>query len=337
MELRPQPLTLQRTVPTMYWKTQPPQRFRASWLVHLPLFIALLVVTPAGANTPESAAEALFRSGRAAVEAGDYAAACARFRESLRLEHATGTLLNLAICEEELGQLSSAWQRYRKVLEELAVKDERRTLVERKLSTLELRLPFVILRPSADTPAATRVYYRGTQLTMSASGVPLPMDPGHHVLIVKAPGRRDKRIEYVLGEGQKRTIEVSAESAQKPPRLRISSEGRTRAVAEPSEARRDAAYWFAAAGTASLLASLVSTLFIAEQSRITDRECNPAGACTAKGIRAADRGQRLESLRTVSTAVGITALGASAYLWFTAPAAGIDATNARSIGVAFRK
>ncbi|MFO0567610.1 MAG: hypothetical protein U0263_18270 [Polyangiaceae bacterium] len=52
-----------------------------------------------------TAAEALFNAGRDAVKAGDYPTACAKFRESNRLDPAPGTVLNLADCEEHLGHV----------------------------------------------------------------------------------------------------------------------------------------------------------------------------------------------------------------------------------------
>jgi hypothetical protein len=52
-------------------------------------------------------AEALFAAGREAIRRGDYQAACPMFAESNRLDPAVGTVLNLAICEEHLGQLAS--------------------------------------------------------------------------------------------------------------------------------------------------------------------------------------------------------------------------------------
>ena len=82
------------------------------WTARLALFcIALSSPRHARAEAdPEAAAEALFRSGREAAAAGDHGVACARFRESQRLQPAAGTLLNLAICEEHLRQLVEAFR-----------------------------------------------------------------------------------------------------------------------------------------------------------------------------------------------------------------------------------
>jgi hypothetical protein len=41
-------------------------------------------------------------------------------------------------------------------------------------------------------------------------GVSLPVDPGHHVMVVSAPGRRDRRYEVVIAEGDEKVIAVSS-------------------------------------------------------------------------------------------------------------------------------
>lgn len=67
-------------------------------------------------ETPRSrdiaAAEAAFQGAKRAMAAGDFVKACGLFRESLRFDRASGTLLNLAQCEEKVGDRSSALQHY---------------------------------------------------------------------------------------------------------------------------------------------------------------------------------------------------------------------------------
>src|SRR5512136_2811036 len=72
-----------------------------------------------------AAAEVLFREGRKLVAANDFAAACPKFAESQRLDPAVGTLLNWAACEEHVGKLASAWQRWKEALDALPPGDDR--------------------------------------------------------------------------------------------------------------------------------------------------------------------------------------------------------------------
>src|SRR5690242_9683425 len=79
---------------------------------------ALLLCTMLGDARADPArdrevADALFWEGRAAADAGDFATACEKFAQSLRLDAAAGTLFNLAHCEERVGRFASALGHYR--------------------------------------------------------------------------------------------------------------------------------------------------------------------------------------------------------------------------------
>src|SRR6476646_7884960 len=99
--------------------------------------VSCLLAFAAAEARADPAAEALFRSGREAVDRGDWQTACARFEESHRLEPAVGTVFNLANCREKLGQLASAWQRFREVKERLPPGDERSAVTDQRIAALE--------------------------------------------------------------------------------------------------------------------------------------------------------------------------------------------------------
>jgi len=72
------------------------------------IFLALTAAAPARSQERDPpAAEALFLKGRAAMEAGNLAEACASFAESYRLDAAPGTLLYRALRED--GTLTPSW------------------------------------------------------------------------------------------------------------------------------------------------------------------------------------------------------------------------------------
>jgi hypothetical protein len=60
------------------------------------------------------AAEALFRAGRDALKRGAWAAACSKLAESQTLDPAAGTALNLAVCQEKLGNVARPCRRRRR-------------------------------------------------------------------------------------------------------------------------------------------------------------------------------------------------------------------------------
>src|SRR5262245_37669831 len=89
-------------------------------------FATACALSPKAARAQASpAAEALFRSGREALDHGDYERACKQLRESDRIEPAVGTELNLATCEEKRGNIATAWQLYRAAVDKLPQADER--------------------------------------------------------------------------------------------------------------------------------------------------------------------------------------------------------------------
>src|SRR5205085_12007916 len=112
--------------------------------------LLLLVTTGTAASQGRDpvAAEALFRDGRDAFKKGDWATACPKFAESQRLDPATGTLFNLADCEEHAGKTASAWLRWRDLIDALRTNqtDERYAMAQQHASALEARLPKLRVR-----------------------------------------------------------------------------------------------------------------------------------------------------------------------------------------------
>src|SRR5688572_29192458 len=94
-----------------------------TWL--LAVVVALLTLssaafaedaTPSVGETDPAAAEVLFQKGREAMLAENYDSACQFFLESLSLDQAVGTVMNLAVCEEKRGHLTASWERWHQAL-----------------------------------------------------------------------------------------------------------------------------------------------------------------------------------------------------------------------------
>src|SRR5262245_11520882 len=67
----------------------------------------------AHAQPAETVGEQLFREGRELLGAGKVDEACAKFEQSYQLEHALGSLLNLANCEEQRKRFKVALDHWR--------------------------------------------------------------------------------------------------------------------------------------------------------------------------------------------------------------------------------
>ena len=163
-------------------------------------------------------AEALFREGRAAIDAGDLATACAKFDQSYRLDPAPGTLLNLADCEERRGRLATAWERFNRMYDTLSPNDDRRALARSRADAVASRLPHVklILREGHAGRRARRSR-RQWLLDPAAIGTLVPIDPGAHVLVVHVDGHRDEKLELKIAEAEKREVTLHAGPLLPPP------------------------------------------------------------------------------------------------------------------------
>lgn len=80
---------------------------------------------PAPASS-QSAAQQFFEDGRRAMAAGDLATACLMFERSVAADPAIGSMLNLAACQEKLGNKPLACRAYRKAEAMAAGQDDRR-------------------------------------------------------------------------------------------------------------------------------------------------------------------------------------------------------------------
>src|SRR5262249_29207568 len=75
----------------------------------------MLGVATATAGTPVDDAAALFTAGRALLDAGKPAEACAKFEAAIQLDpEAPGTMLNLGLCNRELRRYATALKWFRK-------------------------------------------------------------------------------------------------------------------------------------------------------------------------------------------------------------------------------
>jgi hypothetical protein len=156
----------------------------------------------ASASGEVALAETLYRTARDLMAAGNHEEACPKFAESYRLDPATGTLLNLAACHEAQGKFASAWVEFTDGAA-AARRDGRADRVqyaEQHLKDLEPKLSYltVTAAPGVDT-GSLQITIDGASMGSAALGVRAPLDPGPHVVAVKAPGKRDFSQTIVLG------------------------------------------------------------------------------------------------------------------------------------------
>lgn len=215
----------------------------------------LLLAGPAARAQKAGSAEAeeLFQQGRAALAAHDYERACTQFAQSLELERAVGTLISLAECEEARNLLTSARQHWQEAADLADAKNDalhRGPVARQRFADLDRRVPRVTVRLSNGAPRDAVLQRDDVALGSGSFDVPLPVDPGRHVIAIRAPGREDRSYEMVLAPGEHKTLEAE------PGPIRSAADDGGAATAahggtEPTTAELDAGLTAAIAGPIS--------------------------------------------------------------------------------------
>jgi hypothetical protein len=289
--------------------------------VALPLVVALVCAlgAPAAAQPPAApSADALFTSGKAAMDRGDLVAACHDLAESQRLDPAAGTLLNLGECEARSGKLATALAHFREGRAGLPVADFRIPFADERIAALSKRAPRLAVEVSGDRPAGARVTLDGVEVPPTSLGVPVPVDPGTHVAVLAGEGAQPLTVSVVLAEGDSKTVALAqapapAARAAAPPMETSAAGGSQRFAGEVS-------LWTGAA--AIVLGSVLGvTAKVTYDSASSPSHC-PSGpsSCDAAGVSGGGTAQTEATAATVLFAAGALAAATGAVLYFTAPA-----------------
>jgi hypothetical protein len=163
---------------------------RAAFALGILLASAVAIPARAADGADQAAATELFNAGRDAMRRGDYAAACPKLAESIRLVATVGGLAKLAECEEHEGRLASAYGRWQQAFNlARSMGDPRTPDVQRELARLDARVAKLRVVSQAPLPPDAAIHVDATAFGPAGVGVPLPVGPGRHKVEVSAPGR----------------------------------------------------------------------------------------------------------------------------------------------------
>ncbi len=199
-----------------------PRRYLLTGAITLSIALGSAASSAQPAAAPTVVAEALFQQARDLLKQERYAEACPKLAESQRLDPKLGTLLNLAVCNEKLGKIATAWASYTSAAA-IARRDgqkEREDFAREQVALLEKRLARVTLQlraPQADL----RLRWDDQPMSGAALDTPFPVDPGKHLLSVSAPGKKEWSITVDIPEGRAQVFPVTIpalEAAPEPPK-----------------------------------------------------------------------------------------------------------------------
>ncbi|MFT3765678.1 MAG: hypothetical protein QM820_09200 [Minicystis sp.] len=286
--------------------------------------LAGTVAAPAAAQDV-AAAEALFRRGVEDLKAGRFEQACVAIAESQRLDPQAGTLFTLAQCEEKRGHTATALARYHDYLalvagmtaDQRTAHGKRAAIARAHVAQIEPQIPELTLSLPPKAPPGTVVKRDGVVVSAATLGMPLPIDPGDHVVIAEAPGGPPTELRIAIRSGEKKTVVVEVKPAPPAPPPRPA------APATGTSGQRIAAWVTGGIGLAALaVGGAMGGLTLAKKATI-DAQCGVGGVKTdcrsQEGADAGNSAQKTALASTIGFGVGGAALVTALILRLTEP------------------
>jgi hypothetical protein len=188
------------------------------------LLASVLCGTPAFAqdSANAAAAQALYDKATQEMDRKDFASACPRLEEVVRLiPDGVGARVTLGQCYEGLGKLASAWSAYAaaEATAQRLGQNDRAAKAHETAERLRPRLAtLTVVVPESLRDAPGLVVKRdGTEVGRATWGVAIPVDRGSHTVAVSATGKLDwsKTIDVdAEGKSVTLTVELPANAAQ---------------------------------------------------------------------------------------------------------------------------
>jgi hypothetical protein len=281
-------------------------------------------------------AEALFNRGLKEMQARRFDTGCPALNESYRLDPRPGTLFTLAECEAGRGRIATAATRYGDYLaafgrlapDAQAKQRGRDKIAAQKKAALAPDIPELTLTLPPNAPRGTTVMRDDVALGEATLGVPLPVDPGEHVVTVQAPGAPPTEVRVSIAKAEKKqlTLEVMTAAlkapAAPPPDIAPPVEAAPPPPAPESGSggQRTGALVAGGGGVAGIvLGGMMGGLALGKKSTV-DENCKDH-VCNHDGKLAADSGKTFALVSTIGFGVGVAGLGAAAVLVLTSPSA----------------
>jgi len=285
------------------------------------LVAALMLSGPVFAQSvEESTSRVLFEEGRKLMDAGQYAAACAKFEEGQRLAGGIGMKFNLGECYEKVGRIASAWSAFKDVAglaraqgqetrEEIAL--ERAAALEPRLSRLTLEVP-----PSLRAIGVV-VKRDGVVIGPAAWSVALPADPGTRSVTFEAEGYEPATKTIDITEGKNFSLVGPTSLVKKPDPPKAVVVGPTETVRD-GKTQRLIGYVAGGAGIVGLGVGGAFGLMAMSKQSDSEPFCN-GDQCNAEGTLLRDRAVGRATVSTVASITGLALLVGGVVLVLTAP------------------
>ncbi|HTR52641.1 MAG TPA: hypothetical protein VMJ10_18125 [Kofleriaceae bacterium] len=275
---------------------------------------ALAFAAPAFADAPppsgdQQRAAKLFEEGRALLTAHDPAGACKKFDEAIALDPlAPGTMLNLGLCNEELGKFKTALYWFRKAEHRATEVDpplpDHEKAAKEHAAKLANEVATVVIVLAHDAPGAL-VKIDG-EIIKPDDFHAVEVDPGHHVLGAAAVGMKNIRQEFdVTGRGGQ-TLALSFVA------------GDNAIIVDRGQPRRRLGIEIGIGGSVALVAGAGVAVYAYSQYHNHRDNYQKTGNMTER-IDANNDASLARYWGTALVGGGLAAMAAAAFIYYTAP------------------
>lgn len=260
--------------------------------------------------------EKLFAEGSALIGQGRCAEALPMLEEAQRLDPGIGTQFNIAVCQQQLGRLGSAWRNFERVAElaRASGKKQREEAARAKLDELRPKVPRFVIR--SEEPGDVTVKVDGVVIAKD-SWTFVPLDPGKHHVDATAPTKRAWSKDFEAPPPSS-SVDVVV------PKLDVVQETRVVTVEDKSSGRRTLGFVLGGVGIAGVAAAAVTGVMLLSAKSTADERCTPRcidanGRFDQEGADAVSRGETLLPINAVTWGIAIVGLGLGTFFVLTAP------------------
>jgi hypothetical protein len=287
----------------------------------------------AAAATPQeqAAARAMFDEGKTLAAQGKYAQACPKFEESHKIEPGVGTQFHLADCYENIGKTASAWALFLDAASKSrdSGQADREKVLRQRASQLEPKLAkLTIIVPEVSDVSGLSIARDGAAVGRGMWGTAVPVDPGRHVVVATAAGRKRWVSTVTVDKSGALTVSIPAlaEGADEtpPPDVKATpvdkpEETKTEVVSSKGSVQRTLGIVIGGVGLVGLGAA---TYFgVTSKSKMDDsgKYCDGDVCREQAGLDLRHDAVAFQTAAYVSAGVGAAALIGGVVLFVTAP------------------
>jgi hypothetical protein len=283
------------------------------------------------ATDTSAVARDLFDRGKAKWAAGEFAEAAVLLAASNQQLPRAGTAMLLADAYERSGRLRAALETFRQASQ--LARDSGNPELEHRANTREAalrpRMSQLEIRVAQPAPSGLLVTLNGVELPATQLNTLLYLDPGNYVIEARARGQEPVRHQVALANDGlhalgTRVVPIHFAGASS----NDETERREPAPGDMTRQERDElALWIGGAGSALVLASVVSLVFALGKNGASKDRCGIEGGtlvdddnlCTSRGADLRGQARTFAHVATATGIIGLGGLGAGLTLHFTGP------------------